>query len=114
MGAMNRVGKGLSYRADRLHRLTGRCDNSVPAWFLASIDCSKIPPQEQKKEGFEQGCGCRFFSMRIGIQIPTPTGTIILIVDPVSVVPPLQEKVLNFFLMKEFVTYFISWSGRTN
>ncbi len=42
-GARIRVGKRLSYRPARLHRLADRCDNSVPNWFLAPIDCFKIP-----------------------------------------------------------------------
>ncbi len=39
----NRVGIGLSCR--RLHRLAGRCDNSVPTLPIAPTDCSKIPAQ---------------------------------------------------------------------
>jgi hypothetical protein len=45
MGARNRVGIGLSYRPAMLHKLTGRCDNSVPTRFLAPVGCSKIPAQ---------------------------------------------------------------------
>ncbi len=42
---MNWVGIGLSYQPARLHSLAGRSVNSVPTWFLAPIDCSKIQTQ---------------------------------------------------------------------
>jgi hypothetical protein len=45
MGAGNGVEIGLSYRPDRLHRLAGRYENSVPTRFLIPIGCSKIPAQ---------------------------------------------------------------------
>jgi hypothetical protein len=45
LGAGDRVGKGLSYRPATLHRLVGKCDNSVPTRFLVPMDCSKIPLQ---------------------------------------------------------------------
>jgi hypothetical protein len=42
--ARNRVGIGWSYRPARLHRpVAGKNDNSVPTWFLAPTDNSKIP-----------------------------------------------------------------------
>ncbi len=43
----NRVEIGMPYRPGRLHRRTGRYDNSVPTQFLAPVDCFKIPAQKE-------------------------------------------------------------------
>ncbi len=43
MGALNRVGIGLSYRHARLPSMAGQYHNSVPTRFGAPTDSSKIP-----------------------------------------------------------------------
>jgi hypothetical protein len=37
----------------RLHSLAGRYDNHIPTWFLAPIECLKIPAQATKAGGID-------------------------------------------------------------
>ncbi len=45
-GARIRVGTELPYRPASLCGTAYRYDNPIPTWFVAPIDCSKIPAQQ--------------------------------------------------------------------
>jgi hypothetical protein len=50
MWATNREGTKLSYRPAKQCCLAGRYDKPIPIWFLAPLDCSKIPALETTTE----------------------------------------------------------------